>query len=159
AAVRALPELQRIYTCRPEASPAYWKARAGRPQAHEALTLASWADSLTPHFNRPAHVLTALSEDLTALVPLDRLLPPGVGCADDARLVPALRQAGVSHVLSLAPLAGPGLTPAGELAPDRLAPLRLFIYAVERPLPLRFLASGVRDGRGPSEVTETGTVA
>ena len=148
--LHGLPRLQRVFTCRPEASRAYWRARALRPQAHETLTFAAWADTLTPNLNRPAHVLSALGEDLTSLVPLDRLLPPGAGCGDVERLVPWLRSAGVSHVLSLDPIAGPGLQPVVEIAVARLAPLHVFVAAVSEPLPLRFVATSVRPGTAPT---------
>jgi hypothetical protein len=145
-AVQRLPGLQRVFTCRPEGSPSYWQERARRPQDHEALTLATWADTLTPHFNRPAHVRAALSDDLTSLIPLSRLLPRGVGCGTLPTLLPQLRAAGVSHVLSLDRLDGPGLREAADIAPPRLAPLHVYAYAVEEPLPLAFLAA--RDVEG-----------
>jgi hypothetical protein len=150
ARLRALPGLQRVFTCHPEGSTAYWRARGLRPQAHEMLTLAAWADTLTPNFNRTDHVPSALSEDLTSLVPLDRLLPPQTGCANVERLVPALRAAGVSHVLSLDPIAGPGLRPVAEIAVPRLAPLHVFVAAVSEPVPLRFVAESVRAGPPPA---------
>ena len=148
AGLHELP-VQRIFTCPPERSPAYWQARGLRPNDHEALTLAAWADTLTPHFNRPAHVQAALSEDLTSLVPLSRLLPRGVGCGTLDTLVPRLRGAGVSHVLSLDPLEGRGLTPAADIAPPRLAPLHVYVYAVENPTPLAFVAARVHRGTAP----------
>ena len=102
-----------------------------------------------PHFNRPAHFRSALGQDLTSLVPLSRLLPPGVGCADLARLLPRLRAAGVSHVLSLDPLAAPMLRPVAEVRPPSLTPLHVFVYAVADTVPLRFVASSVRAGEPP----------
>jgi hypothetical protein len=150
--LQAQPGLQRVFTCRPEASPAYWQARRERPYGHEALTLSAWADTLTPHFNRTAHVASALGEDLTSLVPLSRLLPRsvGAGCEELPALLPRLRTAGVSHVLSLDPLAFPGLQPVAQLRPPRLAPLQVFVYAVTETNPLRFVAASVRGGDPPS---------
>jgi len=159
AALGGLAGLQRVFTCHPERSRAYWQARALRPQDHEALTFAAWADTLTPHLNRPLHVRSALGEDLTSLVPRDRLLPAGVGCSDAGGLVPWLRGAGVSHVLSLDPIQGTGLRPLLEVAPARLAPLRVHIYAVDHPLPLRFVASAVRRGRAPRDAADGDRVA
>jgi hypothetical protein len=155
AALRALPDLQRVFSCHPEGSRAYWAARRAHPGDHEALTLAAWEDTLTPHFNRRVHVASALGEDLTSLVPLDRLLPPGTGCGNVERLVPWLRAAGVSHVLSLDPIAGPGLRPVAEIAVPRLAPLRVFVAAVSEPVPLRFVAASVRTGTAPNGVASS----
>jgi hypothetical protein len=140
AALETQEGVQRVYSCRPEASPAYWAARRDNPFRHEALSLAAWADTLTPHFNRPAHVRSALSEDLTSLVPLGRLLPPGGGCGDVTALLPRLRAAGVSHVLSLDPLDHPGLRALARIQPAGLAPLEVFVYSVADPTPLRYLA-------------------
>jgi hypothetical protein len=143
------PDVQRVFSCHVEASPAYWTARRASPERHETLSLAVWADTLAPHFNRAAGVRSALTEDLTSLVPLSRLLPADLGCASLARLRPRLRAAGVSHVLSLDPLRGDGYRPVGEFAPARIAPLHLFLYAVEEPVPLRYVAASVRRGETP----------
>jgi hypothetical protein len=153
ATLGAEPGLQRVFSCHPEASPAYWRARRDSPYRHEALSLSAWADTLTPHFNRPVHFRSALGEDLTSLVPLSRLLPRDVGCAHLERLLPRLRAAGVSHVLSLDPLDAPGLRPVAEVRPPRLDPLHVFVYGVGDPVPLRYVASSVRAGEPPpSEV-------
>jgi hypothetical protein len=149
AVVRSLDGLQRVFSCPPESSRAYWNARRLRPQRHGALTLSAFADTLTPHFNRPVHVASALGEDLTSLVPLSRLPPRGAGCGNLPVLVPRLRAAGVSHVLSLDPLEGEGLRFAAAVAPPRLAPLAVFVYALTEPVPLRFVASSVRAGAPP----------
>jgi hypothetical protein len=146
ATLRALPGLQRIFTCHPEGSRAYWQARRQRSRDHEALTLAAWADTLTPNLNRPVGIPSALGEDLTSLVPSDRLLPPGLGCGDVAALLPRLQRAGVSHVLSLDPLPG-DLRLVAQVSPRRLAPLSVFVYSVATPVPLRFLAP--REGASP----------
>jgi len=150
ATLRGQRGLQRVFTCHPEASRAYWRARGLRPQSHEALTLAAWADTLTPDLNRPAHVPSALGEDLTSLVPLGRLLPSGAGCGDFERLVPWLRGAGVSHVLSLDPIVGAGLQPVADVAVPRLSPLHVFVAAVSEPVPLRFVAASVRAESPPA---------
>ncbi len=151
ATLQAEPGLQRVFSCHPEASRAYWMARRHRPYSHEALSLSAWADTLTPHFNRPAHFRSALGEDLTSLVPLSRLLPGGAGCGDLALLLPKLRAAGVSHVLSLDPLDAPALRPVAEVQPPRLLPLHVRVYALADPVPLRFVASSVRAGDPPPD--------
>ncbi len=148
AALDALPGRQRVFSCHPETSRAYWEARRERPQDHEALTLSAWTDLLVPHFNRTAHVPSALSEDLTSLVPVSRLLPTR-GCGDLGAALPPLRASGVSHVLSLDPLDAPGFTLVAEVRPARLAPLHVFVYTVPGPVPLRFVASSVRSGDPP----------
>src|SRR5262249_47753022 len=124
-------------------------ARGERPQSHETLTLAAFADTLTPYLNRPVQVPSALSDDLTSLVPLDRLLPPA-SCAAPEPILPALRGAGVSHVLSLDRVAAPGPSPGEGIPVPRLAPLRVFVAAGSEPLPLRYVASGVRAGVPPA---------
>ena len=64
AAWRALPGAQRVFTCHPERSRAYWLERAHRPAQHEMLTLAAWADTLTPH---PAAMYQVIDQELPRL--------------------------------------------------------------------------------------------
>jgi hypothetical protein len=145
--LHGLPGLQRVFTCNVEESRAYWQARRERGPRHELMTFAAQTDTLTPHRNRAIHVRSALSPDLTSLVPQSRLPPPGLSCADPASLAPELRRRGVSHVVSLDPLSDPGLRAVARLAPGRLTPLAIHLYAVEEPRPLRFLASRVQRER------------
>jgi hypothetical protein len=133
-----LPALRagRVFTCSLEGAAAYHAARAGRPADHVALSFAASLEALTPAFNVPLGVPTALSPDLTMLVPAARILPPDeASCRDLGAIVPRLRAAGVHTVLSLDPLAHADLEPDGSWAPTRIAPLVLHAYRLRGPLP------------------------
>lgn len=146
------PELRsgRIFTCGIAESPEYLLARAARGEDHEVWTFATLAETLTPGFNVPWRVSTAYSEDLTMAVPLTRVLPiEDATCRSFPEIRERLRQAGVSHVLSLAPLEDPALAAEGAYAPPRIAPLVVHVYALRDAKPRRFVASEVQIGVGP----------
>ena len=157
----------RVFTCDPDLSPSYQRARAAKGDDHEVWTFLTSVETLTPDFNLRLPVRTALSSDLTMLVPVARLLPyEQGGCADFAAIVDRLRAAGVSHVLSLDPLTHPDLRLRAEVAPGRIAPLVVRAHELERPLPLREVVGGrvlslrERPGRLEMEVdAEAPTVA
>lgn len=151
SALQGLPDLQRVFTCNVEESRAYWQARRERGPRHELMTFAAQTDTLTPHRNRAIHVRSALSPDLTSLVPVSRLPPPGVSCADPDRLVPELRRRGVSHVISLDLLSATGLREVARASPPRIAPLTVFVHAVDATRPLRFVAPRVRRQPSPED--------
>lgn len=153
AVLRTVPDLQRVFTCNVEGSAAYWRARRERGAHHELMTFAAQTDTLTPHRNRAVHIRSALSPDLTSLVPRSRLPPPGLSCADPDTLVPELRRRGVSHVVSLDPLTHAGLHEVARAAPARIAPLALHLYAVTEPRPLRFVATRIRRAKPPDDST------
>jgi hypothetical protein len=145
----ALPTLRegRTFTCRFEESSSYPRARRARRQDHELWTFAVALETLTPAFNVPMRVPTALSPDLTMLVPSERVLPEkDPGCRDLDGLLPRLRAAGVRGLVSLDPLAHPELRLASRAAPERLAPLVVHVYALADPLP--------RFGVGAGQVVE-----
>ncbi|HET9317183.1 MAG TPA: hypothetical protein VFQ51_16440 [Vicinamibacteria bacterium] len=125
----------RVHTCEPVRSAAYWRGRAARPARHEAYTFAVWRDALAPHYNMSAGVPSALSEDTTALVPLSRVPPPGLSCRDMDAAAPVLREAGVTHVVSLDPLDSPLLSAVGTAAPPVIAPAVVHLYALAGALP------------------------
>jgi hypothetical protein len=125
----------RVFTCSFDESPAYRKARVARRAAHVPWTFAVALETLTPAFNVPLRVPTALSPDLTMLVPEDRVSSPAEAtCRDLDVLVPRLGQAAVHAVVSLDPLAHPGLDPRAVIAPRRLAPLPVHFYRLSDPL-------------------------
>ena len=68
-------EAGRVFTCDPAASAAYATGRAARVD-HERWTFAVLRDTLAPAFNVSAGVPSALSPDLTMLVPPERLIDP-----------------------------------------------------------------------------------
>jgi hypothetical protein len=136
---RRLPAFRegRVFTCSLETSPAYRAARVARQADHERWTFASMLETLTPNFNVSLGVPTALSLDLTMLVPEDRVLSPHeASCADLAAILPRLRRAGVQTVLSADPLAHPDLEADGSLRPRRVAPLVIHVYRLRGSLPL-----------------------
>ena len=133
----------RTFTCDPEQSLAYDRARAARGDDHEVWTFFTSMETLTPSFSMRVPVRTALSLDLTMLVPVSRLLTfQEGGCRDFARIVDRVRAAGVSHVLSLDPITHPDLRLRNVVAPPRIAPLVVHVYELERPLPLREVFGG-----------------
>jgi hypothetical protein len=135
---RELPLLRegRAFTCPAESSPAYLAGRIARGRDHEVWTFAVLLETLSPSFNVPLGVQTALSPDLTMLVPTERLLPTEAGsCQQLAALVPRLREAAVTTVLSLDPLEHPDLAPLFVLAAVRTRPVAVHAYALRDPLP------------------------
>jgi hypothetical protein len=135
----------RAFTCDVTSSPAYLAARAARGERHVVWTLWALADTLTPAMNVTPAVPTAYSADLTMLVPEARVPGEGEGCASIGALVPRLRAAAVTHVLSLDPVADPALTAEAVLAPPRLAPLRVHVYRLSSPMPR--VSARADDGR------------
>ncbi|HET7293287.1 MAG TPA: hypothetical protein VFM88_12740, partial [Vicinamibacteria bacterium] len=145
---RLSPEMERVasalratggraFSCDPEASPAYFAARSVR-RAHDAWSFAVSMETLTPNLNVGFGVKTALSRDLTMMVPEARvLLPEQTSPKAVPRLVERLRAAGVTRVLCVDPVESAGLLFEGTLRPARLAPLAVHVYAVSSPRPLR----------------------
>jgi hypothetical protein len=132
----------RLYTCNAESEPLYFRARALRAQ-HDAWTFALVQETLTPATNLGLDVLSALSQDLTMLVPTERVLDPDqMGSAGFDSIAARLPPAGVSRVACIAPIRHPALRPLETLAPARIAPLRVHLYEVAGAAPLRSLAGG-----------------
>jgi hypothetical protein len=126
----------RVFTCSLDESPAYLAGRRARATDHEAWSFALLLETLTPAFNVPLRVPTALSPDLTMLVPGDRVLSPAeASCRDLDAILPRLREAAVHSVLSVDPLVHPGLEPDGLITPRRIAPLAVHVYRLRDPLP------------------------
>jgi hypothetical protein len=143
----------RIFTCDVGQSPSYRALRAARPGGHETWSFALLADSLTPLFNMRAQLRSALSPDLTMLVPVSRVSSPDeASCRDLSALLPRLRDVGVGHVLSLDPLRHLDLTPSGDIEPARVAPAVIHTYALRDPTPLVEVlggdVSGFQEGQG-----------
>jgi hypothetical protein len=133
-----LPTLRqgRVFTCSLDESPAYLAGRAARGADHEAWTFALLLETLTPAFNVPLRVPTALSPDLTMLVPGDRVFSPAeASCRDLDAILPRLREAAVHSVLSVDPLRHPDLVADGVLAPERVSPLVVRVYRLRDPRP------------------------
>jgi hypothetical protein len=131
----------RVFTCDPASSRAYAHGRAVRPD-HERWTFAVLRDTGAPWFNVTAGLPSALSPDLTMLVPPGRLVDVAdAGCASVDRLIAPMRFAGVGHVISLDPLAHPELVLQAAERPVAVAPLTVFAYALRDPLPMVSLAA------------------
>jgi len=148
----------RAFTCSVETSPAYLAGRAARGSDHETWSFAALLETLTPAFNVPLRVPTAFSPDLTMLVPTERVLTPEEGsCRDLPAILPRLRAAAVTRVISLDPLPGPDLEPEFTTTPARIAPLAVHVYRLRDPLPRIALAgrgtiTRVREGPGWLEI-------
>jgi Bacterial membrane protein YfhO len=133
----------RIFTCDVAQSPSYRALRAARPGGHETWSFALLSDSLTPLFNMQAELPSALSPDLTMLVPVTRVSSPDeASCRDLRTLLPRLRDVGVGHLLSLDALRDPDLTPSGDIEPRRVAPAVIRTYALRAPAPLVEIPAG-----------------
>ncbi|HSD29295.1 MAG TPA: hypothetical protein VLL75_18475, partial [Vicinamibacteria bacterium] len=131
--------------CSLEESPAYLAARAARGAFHEAWSFSLLLETLTPAFNVPLGVPTALSPDLTMLVPGDRVFSPSeASCRDLDSVVPRLREAGVDTVLAITALAHPDLEADGVLAADRIAPLAVHVHRLRDPRPRVDLTGNAR---------------
>ena len=133
-----LPQLRegRVFTCPIDSSPAYRRGRVARGEDHEVWSFHLLRETLSPACNVPFGVETALSPDLTMLVPLERVLPDAdAACQRLDALVPRLRAAGVATVLSLDPLAHLDLAPAFVVESARLQPVSIHAYRLRDPLP------------------------
>jgi hypothetical protein len=120
------------------------RARLERPHDHERLSFDVLKESLSPNTNVALGVRSALSIDVTMLVPEHQVLDPARSdCSDLEWLIPRLRRAAVSHVLSFDPLAHRELVLATTLAPVSIAPLDLFVYELQSKLPLAGVARNV----------------
>jgi hypothetical protein len=142
----------RLFAFDASSTPAYFAARGRRPD-HEAWSFAVFQETFFPNFNLGLAVPTALSLDLTMLVPESRVLAPGDAHPDAfPRLLGRLRRAGVSHVLSLSPLEGPELSPVSAASPPRIAPLTVFLYRLHETAP-RFEVLGEGEARPEGETS------
>ncbi len=126
----------RVYTCDIEKSPSYWNARFNRGVHHETLTMAALQETMTPDFHLPFGVRTALSPDRTSLVATRRVLTEDLSdCTKFPLMLPLLRSAGVTRVVSLELLDDPALRLLTEIAPHRIAPLKIRVYELAGGLP------------------------
>jgi hypothetical protein len=127
----------RIFTCDVAQSPAYLETRGAFGPRQEAWSFALLRETLTPYYNLGPSVPTALSLDLTMLTPRTRVASPEeAACRDLRSLVPRLREAGVTHVLSLDPLESADLLPEAVVQPEAVRPLAVRVYALLEPRPL-----------------------
>jgi hypothetical protein len=111
-------------------------------------TFETYRETLTPAFNLPVQVPTALSEDLTSLVPVSATPGERPRCDRFGELAARLRGASVTHVVSLDPLSDAALQPLSSVWPPDIAPLGVHLYRVTEPLP-RFSVMGTVAPRVP----------
>jgi hypothetical protein len=129
----------RVFSCDPESSPAYAAARS-RLLAHDAWSFAVSMETLTPNLNVGFGVKTALSIDLTMMVPEARVLAPEqAGPRAVPGLIPRLKSAGVTRVLCVDPIESSELRTLATLAPRRIAPLPIHLYELPGSQPMRSL--------------------
>jgi len=135
----AVAELRpvRIFSCDLLASDSYRQQRLARGEAHERFSFAALADTLTPDANVAVGVRSGLGLDRTMLVPVERVSEPEqADCRDLDSLLPRLREAAVSHLVSLERLASDELALAAAVAPARIRPLVVRFYALRGARPL-----------------------
>jgi hypothetical protein len=127
----------RIFTCDVAQSPAYLAARGALGPRQEVWSFALLRETMTPYYNLGPGVSTALSLDLTMLTPRERVASPDeAACRDLPSLLERLREAGVTHVLSLDPLESADLLPEAVVEPEAVRPLPIRLYALREPRPL-----------------------
>jgi hypothetical protein len=142
----------RVFTCRLDSSPTYLRARPFFGEAQDAWTFGLLNDTLSPFFNMGPEIPSALSLDTTMLVGVERVTTPDeAGCETVSSLIPRLRSAGVTQVVSVDALDDAALRERAVLAPRRAAPLTIKVYDLDRPLPLRFVAAIARPARDRAE--------
>ena len=141
----------RLFVCEPARSRAYWEGRAAHPGDHEVWTFETYRETLTPDFNLAAHVPTALSEDLTSLVPVSATPGERAGCERFGELAPRLRAAAVTHVVSLDALDDAELKERAHIAPARVAPATVHLYELVPP-GARVALLDAGGGAAPGEV-------
>lgn len=145
----------RVFTCDVAGSASYRAFRREHRGRHELATFALLRESLTPNYNVDARVPTALSLDLTMMVPGARVTSPQEAlCGDPGALVPRLSAASVGHVLALDPLAHPALVGVARVPLPASPGLALHVYRLDPPPPAlveveggRLLAVAERPGR------------
>ena len=143
----------RLFTCDAGFSGAVRGATGSIATDADLWTMGVLAETLTPAHNLALAVPTAYSRDLTMTSPIERVFGDRdeVGCARVAEIRDRLRAAGVRHVISFRPLDVEGLRLVAAAAPRRVAPLRLYLHALDGALPLRAIASSVRPAGSRSE--------
>ena len=135
----------RFFACEPESTGAYFRARRDRPDDHDAWSFAVAMETLAPATNVGLGLATAMSRDMTMLVPVNQVLDlDAVGPSGFSAVVDRLRRAGVGHVACLEPIQNAALRPRTTLAPARIAPLQIHLFDVNGALPLRAVAREVR---------------
>ena len=133
----------RVFSYGLDHSPAFRAFLAGGAREKTLASFFVHRQILGPYTSVLDRIGTTEANDLTAFALRPREL--GAGAYDPARverLLPWLRQAAASRVLSLDPLVAPGLVPLGEAVAGP-PPLVVRLYGVEAALPLASVACRV----------------
>ena len=102
-------------------------------------------ETLAPATNVSLGIATAMSRDMTMLVPVKQVLDlDEVGPRGLSGVLDRLRRAGVAHVACLEPIENAALRPRTSVAPARIAPLEIHLSDLLGALPLRAVAHEVR---------------
>jgi hypothetical protein len=131
---------QRVFSFETEASPAVRAFLASPARGRVAGSFLLHRRLLGPYTNVIDGVETALGKDLTSFAPrVPELSPAEYDPRGAAAILPALRDAAVSRVLTLDALDAPGLELRRSL-PAGVRELTLRVYAVRDPLPRAYIA-------------------
>ncbi len=145
----------RLFTCVPSASRTLLAHLMGTHGRTDVTIAGILFETLSPLNNMRLGVPAAYGIDHTGFTPPRRTLSSlEASCADFGGLLPRLRRAGVSRVISLDPLVAPGAVPE-EGWPSRVLQGRpVHVYRLERPLPLREVARKVVPARSAADAEE-----
>lgn len=140
----------RVFTCHYAGTAAYGSALVARMRdglPHDTWTFAVAKETLNADLGIAEGVSKAYGLDLKMLTPSWRVVTPRqAACRDVPAILPRLRSAGVTHVLSLDPLDAEGLRLEKVVRPARIAPLGVRVYAVEDSEPLVSVVAGASGG-------------
>lgn len=149
AALGPAPAGGRVFSYGLDHSPAFRRVQG----LGSATSLAAFylnRQLLGPYNNILDRALTPEATDLTSFVPRPRELGPADYAPDAAdRLVPWLKNAAVSRVLSLDPLESPSLRTEAEVPAVGGASVR--VYALRDPAPMSYVACRVIAAATPAE--------
>jgi hypothetical protein len=139
---------QRVFSFETEASPAVREFLARPERGRVAASFLLHRRLLGPYTNVIDGVETALGKDLTSFAPrAAELQPADYDPRAAAGILPLLRDAAVSRVLTLDALDAPGLELRRSL-PAGVPDLTLRVYAVRDPLPRAYVACRVVPAAG-----------
>jgi hypothetical protein len=133
----------RVFSYGPDESPAFRAFLAARTPARGIWSFFVIRQMLAPYANILDRVSTPEAKDLTAFVPRPpELAPEDYRPEAVARILPRLRNAAVSRVVSLDPLEHPDLKPLARI-PAGAAGLEIRVYEVSAPWPRAYLGCRV----------------
>ena len=133
----------RVFSYGPDESPAFRRFLAERTPARGIWSFFVIRQMLAPYANILDRVQSPEAKDLTSFVPRPpELMPEDYRPDAVARIVPRLRNAAVSRVVSLDPVEHPDLKPLATI-PAGAPGLDIHVYEVSAPWPRAYLACRV----------------